>query len=124
MVIVFRDVGQILVSALNKWSHTTTFLPGWWTMENHPLHSLPPFHATYTDFRFREYEQLSLRLSLAIACLGPSLIFIQDLLLHPQMVRTSLLIGLCSMGILGLFPLALQVGLSRRWVRIVAILTP
>lgn len=93
-------------------------------MENHPLRSLPPFHATYADFRFREYEQLSLRLSLAIACLGPILIFIQDLLLRPQMVRMSLLIGLCSMGILGLFPMALRVGLSRQRVRMVAILTP
>lgn len=93
-------------------------------MERLPLDSLPPFHATHAEFRFREYERLSLRLSLAIACIGPILIFIQDLLLRPQMVRTSLLIGLCSMGILGLFPMALRVGLPRRWVRTVAIWTP
>jgi len=123
-VIVFRIFGRILVSALNKLTNTTPFLPGWWTMEHDPLHSLPPFHATYAEFRFREYKRLSLRLSFAIACLGPILIFIQDVLLRPQMVRMSLLIGFCSMGILGLFPMALRVGLPRRWVRIVAILTP
>lgn len=121
---MFHFPGRILVSALNKLSHITPLLRDWWTMEYHPLHSLPPFHATYTEFRFREYERLSLRLSLAIACLGPTLIFVQDLLLRPQMVRTSLVIGLCSMGILGLFPMALRVGLPRRWVRAVAILTP
>jgi diguanylate cyclase (GGDEF)-like protein len=93
-------------------------------MENQSIGDLPPFHATFAEFRFREYEQLTLRFSLAIACIGPFLIFIQDLLFHQQMVRMSLRIGLFSMGILALYPLALRAGLSRRWIRIVAILAP
>jgi diguanylate cyclase (GGDEF)-like protein len=93
-------------------------------MENQSLQAMPPFHATFAEFRFREYEQLSLRFSLAVACLGPLLVFTQDLLLNPHLVRMSLRIGLCSMGILGLYPMALRVGLHQRWVRLIAILTP
>lgn len=93
-------------------------------MGNPSIQALPPFHATFVEFRFREYEKLSLRFSLATTFIGPFLVFVQDLLLTPHLVRMSLRIGLCSMAIFGLYPLALQIGLPRRWIQIVAVLTP
>lgn len=93
-------------------------------MEDRALKDLPPIHATFEDFRFREYEGLSLRLSLAIAFLGPCLVFIQDLLLNPVLVHRSLVIGVCSIAALGLYPLALRAGMSRRWIKVIVVLTP
>ncbi|HEX9011480.1 MAG TPA: GGDEF domain-containing protein [Holophagaceae bacterium] len=93
-------------------------------MEGYSPDALPTFHATVTEFRFKEYERLSLSLSLIITCLGPLLTFVQDLLLNPHLAGLSLRIGLCSMGILGLYPLALGLGLSRRLIQAIAVLSP
>ncbi len=93
-------------------------------MGQHSTGALPTVHATVTEFRFDEYERLSLNLSLIITCLGPVLTFVQDLLLNPHLAGLSLRIGLCSMGILGLYPLALGLGLSRRLIQAIAVLSP
>ncbi|GLH69726.1 hypothetical protein GETHPA_12590 [Geothrix rubra] len=93
-------------------------------MEQPSPGALPTVHTTVSEFRFKEYERLSLTLSLIITCLGPLLTFVQDLLLNPHLAGLSLRIGLCSMGILGLYPLALGLALSRRLIQAIAILSP
>lgn len=93
-------------------------------MEQPSPGALPTVHTTVSEFRFNEYERLSLTLSLIITGLGPTLTFLQDLLLNPHLAGLSLRIGLCSMGILGLYPLALGLALSRRLIQVIAVLSP